>query len=172
MRRASAAAVLAVGVVTACTGEPEPDLEIPPRAEGQVVLDLADIVDDEAVAAALAQVEGFDTVAVTYETEQANAGEARRAAQRVLREWDAELAVIAVAQPGDFTATGDDRERFVGVEPADSFAVPGSLREQIAEESLGEPATANDWTAVFTTAGELLAAGLRPTATPTPSASP
>ncbi len=168
MRRASAAALLAVSALAACTGEPEPDLALPDRAEGQVVLDLADVLDDEVVADALAAVDGFDAVAVAYETEQANAGEARRAAQRVVREWDADLVVIAVAQPGDFTATGSDRERFVGVEPADRFAVPGGLREEIAEEALGEVATANAWTAVFTTAAELLAQGLRPTESESP----
>lgn len=168
MRRASLAVLIALCAVAACTGEPEPDLEVPDRAEGQVVLDQADILDDEQVAVALSRIAGFDAVAVTYETEQANAGEARRAAQRILRRWGADLVVIAVAQPGDFTATGPERERFVGLEPADTFAVPGELREEIAEESLADVATTNDWTAVFTTAADLLADGLRPTESESP----
>jgi len=171
MRRVDAA-VLLLCVLAACTGEPEPDLELPERASGQIVFDGADILDDGAVAAALGDIEAFDAVAVTYETDAANAGEARRAAQRVLAEWDADLVVVAVAQPGDFASSDPDRERFVGVEPAYSFAVPGGLREQIAEESLGEVATGNDWTAVFTTAADLLAEGLRPTASPSRSESP
>lgn len=168
MRRGSVGLLLAAAALTACSGEPQPDLVVPQRAEGQVVLDLANILEDEAVADSLAEIEGFDAVAVSYETHQANAGEARRAAQRVVREWDADLVVIAVARPGDFPATDDDRERFVGVEPADAFAVPGGLREEIAEEALGEVATSNDWTAVFTTAAELLAEGLGPTESESP----
>jgi len=73
-----------------------------------------------------------------------------------------------VARPGDFTSEVVDpedpatRERFFGIEPADTFAVPGDLREEIVEVTIPPIAARNDWDAVFTTAAEDLAEGLAP----------
>ncbi len=163
------AAVLAAVLLGGC-GEPPVDLDLPPRAEGQTVLDHGDVLDDAAVDAALGGLLdlGYDAVAVTYETEQAGRGEAARAGRLVVERWGADLVLVAVARPGDFTSEVVDpedpaaRERFFGIEPADTFAVPGDLREEIVEVTIPPIAAGNDWDAVFTTAAADLAEGLAP----------
>lgn len=158
MRRVVLALVAATLVLTAC-GEPDVDLELPPRETGQHVLDTAGILSGTEsgteVAERLADLAeaGLDLVAVTYETPQASLGENRRAGSLVVEEWGADIALVAVAVPGDFASTdADSRRRFFGLEPADTFAVPGGLRERIAEERAPPLAEANDWPAVFTMA--------------------
>lgn len=155
-------AVLCAALLVAC-GEPDVDLDVPQRQEGQVLLDEAGILEGTDVDARLRDLaeEGLDVVAVTYETPQASLGETRRAGQLVLEEWDADIALVAVARPGDFTATDpDDRERFFGLESADHFAVPRGLRERIAEEQAPPLAAANDWEGVFSMAVDELEAEL------------
>jgi hypothetical protein len=155
-------------LVAGCAGEPAVDLEVPPRAEGQTVLDRAGILDDDAVASALGGLreQGYDAVAVTYETERAGRGEATRAGRLVVDRWGADVVLVAVAQPGDFDSRitdredPDQRERFFGIEPADTFAVPGSLREEIVEGTIPPIAADNDWQRVFTVAAQDLAGGL------------
>jgi len=154
---------VALAAVAVGCGEPAVDLDLPARAEGQTVLDLADAVDDGAVEEALADLRelGYDAVAVTYETEQAGRGEAARAGRLVVEEWDADIVLVALARPGDFaSADTEERERFFGIEPADTFAVPGGLREEIVEETIPAVAAGNDWQGVFETAAEDLAEGL------------
>lgn len=167
-RRAGAVGLLALAGLVAGCGEPAVDLDLAARADGQTVLDLAGAVDDAAVEDALAGIRdlGYDAVALTYESEQAGRGEAARAGRMVVREWDADIVLVAVARPGDFASETVDpedpgaRERFFGIEPADTFAVSGSLREEIVEETIPPIAAGNDWDGVFTTAARDLAEGL------------
>ncbi|HVL99595.1 MAG TPA: hypothetical protein VM324_09925 [Egibacteraceae bacterium] len=159
------AAALAVAVAATGCGEPAVDLDVPDRRAGQHVLDTVGLLDGTDVAAQLAALaeEGLDVVAVVYETPQAGLGEGRRAGQLVVREWEADVALVAVAAPGDFTS-GDTqaRRRFFGLEPADAFAVPRGLRERVAEQRAPPLAEANDWPGVFTMAIEEIARELLP----------
>lgn len=155
-------AVLCAALLVAC-GEPAVDLDVPERRAGQVVLDQAGILEDTDVDARLRDLaaEGVDVVAVTYETPQAGLGESRRAGQLVLEEWGADIALVAVARPGDFTSSdAGDRVRYFGLESADHFAVPRGVRERIAEELAPPLAGDNDWQAVFEMAVDELEAEL------------
>lgn len=161
MRRRLLAAVVMAALAAAC-GEPPVAVEMPPRSEGQQVADLAGVLDEsqrqdlqdrlEALAAA-----GDDIVTLTYETDDATCGEAYRAANQFVRAWDADIALVAVARPGDFQATGEQRQRCVGVQPAEERAVDGDLRERIAEEIVPAHTGDNDWHGAFVAAVEALA---------------
>lgn len=145
-----------VVVVTGC-GEPVIDVAIPDR-DGHVA-DLAGILDSAALDERLTAIEaeGLDVVALTYTTEQANCGEAFRAGLEFATAWEADVALVAVARPGEFEATDDDRERCLGLRPVDEFAVPGGLREEIAEELVPPIAADNDWDGAFRVAADRLA---------------
>lgn len=147
--RSALAAVAAALLLVAC--EPAVDLEIPERAAGQVLLDQAGILDPRVEERLRAAGEGGrDVVALTYETEQATRGEATRAGRALLEAWDADIALVAVARPGDFASTDPDRrERVFGLEAADTYAVPRDLREQIVETLAPPIAGDNDWPGVF-----------------------
>lgn len=163
-------AALLLAAATAC-GEPAVDVALPDRADGARLADLAGILDVDVVGPRLEAVSestGFDVVALTYETGHASCGEAFRAGGELVTAWDADVAVVAVARPGDFTASEGPRERCVGVRPRDEFAVPGALREEIAETLVPPIAATNDWDTVFTAALDRLAEGLA-TATEAPS---
>lgn len=168
MRRRLAATLtvtaLALGALAlAGCGEPAVDLALPDREVGQHVADQAGVLDGtdlEERLAALADA-GLDVVAVTYESDRAGLGESRRAGQLVVARWGADIALVAVAAPGDFTSSDvDARRRFFGLEPADTFAVPRGLRERVAEERAPPLAETNDWPAVFTMAVEEIEAEL------------
>ena len=150
MRRAALLAVL--GVLAAC-GEPAVDVAIPPREADQQVLDLAEILSDDL------QVDGgqLDVVVLTYETPQASCGEAYRAGRQLVQAWDADVAVVAVARPGDFAATGQERERCLGVQPRNDQLVSGGLREMIAEQIVPPLAADNDWDGAVRAAVDALA---------------
>lgn len=150
-------AVLAAVLVAAGCGEPAVDLVIPQR-DGARVLDRADILDDDALVIALETVPGLDVVAVTYETEQASCGEAFRAGEAVVAAWDADIALVAVATPGDFESTAADRERCLGLQTRTATTVSRAVREEIAEQLVPPPAAENDWQAAFGAAVERLAA--------------
>lgn len=162
MRRRRAALVLALALTAACAGEPAVPLEVPVRADGAQVLDLAGIVDDEALAARLSELReaGHDTVAVTWETPEASMGMADRLGRKVLDTWDADIALVAVAVPGDFDASGEERDRFFGLFAREVRAVPAGLREHIAEELVPPIAARNDWDDAFREAAAALADGL------------
>ena len=150
---------LLIGVVLLVScGEPPVDVTIPERDADQHVLDRADILDVDALEARLADVaaDGTDVVALTYETEQASCGEAFRAARQFVRRWDADVALVAVARPGDFASKDEQRQRCLGVQPLDDRAVPGALRERIAEELVPPKAAANDWDGAFGVAVDAL----------------
>lgn len=156
MRKALLA--LAAAGLMAC-GEPAVDLTLPDRPAGEHVLDEAGILDKGQLHDRLSQLEasGLDIVVLTFETGQASCGEAFRAGSLFVQRWDADIAVVAVAKPGDFSSTDDSRVRCLGVQPADTRSVPADVREQIAEELVPPYAADNDWTAAFTVAIDTLA---------------
>lgn len=154
MRRWVLAALLLLG---AC-GEPEVDFAMPPREPGQHVLDSAGILDAQALESRLAEVAegGTDIVALTYETQAATCGEAFRAAREFVRTWNADVALVAVARPGDFASDDPQRQRCLGVQPLDDRALPAALRERIAEELIPPEAADNDWGGAFSVAVDAL----------------
>ena len=152
-------AVVAVALIAAACGEPAVDVSLGGR-DGRHVDDQAGILQAEELDAhlsALAADGGLDIVALTYETSQASCGEAFRAGQEFVEAWGADVAVVAVAQPGDFTDTGDTRQRCLGVQPRDDRAVSGDVRERIAEQIVPPLAARNDWDAAFRAAADELA---------------
>lgn len=157
MRRAVAAWAVGLIVLAGC-GEPPIDVDLPQRAGDDRVADLAGILDAEALEARLAQAaqDGTDIVALTYETEQAGCGEAYRAAQEFVQKWAADVALVAVAQPGDFTSQEEGRERCFGLQPRAGGDVPGALRERIAEELVPAKTADNDWDGAFAVAVDAL----------------
>jgi hypothetical protein len=153
----------AVAALVSC-GEPPLQVVIPAREPGQQMLDLAGVLDDR-VGVRLSEIrdaDGLDLVALTYETSGANCGEAFRAAREFVRRWQAEIAIVAVAEPGGFVEPAADREACFGVQPLDDFAVPRGVREEIVEQ-LAPPLTSdNRWADAFTTAADRLAADASP----------
>lgn len=147
-----------VALVLAACGEPPVDVEIPQRDGDAHVLDNAGVLDEQALDERLraAAADGTDIVALTYETEQASCGEAFRAAREFVRAWEADIALVAVAEPGDFTSDDPARERCLGVQPLQDRAVPADLREQIAEELVPPKAADNDWDSAFAVAVDAL----------------
>ena len=150
--------LLLLAVMLAACGEPAVDVDIAPRDGGRHVADQAGILDAEALEQRLADAEdeGLDIVALTYESEQANCGEAYRAAREFVRTWEADVALVAVAKPGDFESSEQTRQRCLGVQPLDDRGLPGDLREQIAEELVPPKAGANDWDGAFAVAVDAL----------------
>jgi hypothetical protein len=149
--------VLAVGC-----GEPEVDLDVPPRGPDQHLLDEVGILD-AAIEVRLREVSersGLDVVALTFEDERTTLGQADRGGRLLLREWDADVVLVAVAMPGDFTSVEADRSRFFGVYATDRFDVSRDLRERIIFERVQLLAAENDWAAAFSAALDELAADL------------
>lgn len=147
---------LLLGLV-AC-GEPAVDVDLPARQGDQRVADLAGILDAPALQDRLAELadDGLEVVALTYETDQANCGEAFRAGLEFATAWDADVALVAVARPGDFTSTAEDRERCLGLRPVDDFAVGRGTREEIAEVLVPPLAAENRWDEAFGVAADTL----------------
>ncbi|MDQ3709936.1 MAG: hypothetical protein M3387_11655 [Actinomycetota bacterium] len=156
MRRAGL--VLASLLIAGC-GEPAVDVSLPPREEGQQVLDQAGILNGPDIARRLEGLRdgGLDVVVLTYESEQAGCGEAFRAGGEIVRIWDVDVAVVAVAEPGDFAAEAAPRQRCLGVRPRDTELVPGGVRERIAEQLVPPIAARNDWTGAFLVAIDAIA---------------
>ena len=157
MRRATL--LLVAVVLFAGCGEPAVDVSLPPREQGQQVLDQAGILDGADIAQRLEGLRegGLDVVALTYESEQAGCGEAFRAGGEIVRIWDVDVAVVAVAEPGDFVAEAAPRQRCLGVRPRDTELVPGGVRERIAEQLVPPIAARNDWTGAFLVAIDAIA---------------
>lgn len=149
--------LMAAVLLTAC-GEPPADVAIPPRATGDHVVEKAGILDAQALESRLAEIadSGMDIVALTYETQEATCGEAFRAAREFVGIWEADVALVAVARPGDFTSDDPGRQRCFGVQPRDDRGISGALRERIAEELVPPRASANDWDGAFRVAVDAL----------------
>jgi hypothetical protein len=159
MRERVAAVLSAAALLAGC--EPAVDLSVPPREPGQVALDRAAILDANVEQRLRAfGADGIDVVALTYESEQAGRGEANRAGKLLLREWGADIALVAVARPGDFASGAAQRERFFGLEAADAYDVPRGLREDIVETLVPPVAGENDWSQAFIVALDQLHEGL------------
>lgn len=152
------ALALALLGLVAC-GEPAVDLTLPDRPPGEHVLDEAGVLDKGQLHDRLTtlRADGLDIVALTFETEQASCGEAFRAGTLFVQRWEADVAVVAVAEPGDFTSTEESRVRCLGVQPRDTRAVPADVRERIAEELVPPLTAENDWTGAFAVAIDTLA---------------
>lgn len=157
MHRLGAAGAVILILLAGC-GEPTIDVDLPQRAGTERVADLAGILNADALEARLEQAaqEGTDIVVLTYESEQAGCGEAYRAAQEFVMKWAANVALVAVAEPGDFKAEAEPRERCFGLQPSASTEVSGGLRERIAEELVPPKTADNDWDGAFAVAVDAL----------------
>jgi len=158
--RDAVAAVIAAAALVGC-GEPAIAIDIPQRDEDAHVADVAMILspDVEQTVAKASADSDLDIAVLTYETPQASCGEAFRAGAELVQAWSADVAVVAVARPGDFSATGDTRERCVGVRPRDEALVSGGLRERIATEVVPPLAASNRWDDAIEAAVSAIAQG-------------
>lgn len=147
---------LLISLLGAC-GEPPIDVAIRERVGDERVLDEAGILDAAALEQHLAG-HGVDVVALAYETPQASCGEAFRAGAAFVRAWEADVAIVAVARPGDFTSDEETRVRCLGLTPLDDRAISADVRERIAEVIVPPITATNDWTRAFTAAADALAA--------------
>jgi hypothetical protein len=154
-------AALLIMLLTAC-GEPPVALDVPPRGPDQHILDTVGVVDAalEADLRALSASSGLDVVALAFEDKRTSLGQADRGGKLLLREWDADIVLVAVAAPGDFGSTEADRRRFFGVFASDRFAVSRSLRERIIFERVQLLAADNAWADAFAAAADELATEL------------
>jgi hypothetical protein len=140
---------VAVGLlVLAACGEPAVDAPLPAREPGAVMVDDAGLLGAQ-VRARLERMP-VDVVALTFESPDASLGHADRAGRALLEAWGADVALVAVARPGDFASTDEEaRQRFFGVVAADVRAVSRTARERIADEIVPPLAAVNDWEAAF-----------------------
>lgn len=157
--------VVAVVAVLLLARDPAPDLTPPPRPDGVHVLDPAGVLGDPATGALARDLDtlaasGWDVVAVAYTSPQASEGEAQRGGRAVLEAWGADVVLVAVAVPGGFADTAEDRRRYFGIEAGSVRAVPARLREDITEEVVAPLAAENDWSAALQAAAAELAAAL------------
>ena len=162
----SAVALLTVALLSGCVGEPAVPLDVPARQPGQALFDEAGILDADnaSLVAALEalQAQGWDVALVTFESVDANLGMADRAGRKVIDAWGVDLALVAVAAPGDFASTSSTRRRYFGLTARTIRSVSPSLRERIAEELVPRLAAKNQWTQAFTLALTELAQAERP----------
>jgi hypothetical protein len=148
---ARALLLLAVVVLLAGCGEPPVDLDVPRRGPDQHIVDEAGILDAsvEERLAELSETSGFDVVAVAFTDERSSLGQADRGGRMLLREWGADIVLVAVARPDDFTSTEPERSRFFGVFAADRFDVSRDLRERIIFDAVQLLAAENEWVQAF-----------------------
>jgi hypothetical protein len=139
-----------VGLLAGC-GEPPVDLDVPRRGPDQHVVDEAGILDAsvEERLAELSETSGYDVVAVAFTDERSSLGQADRGGRMVLREWGADIVLVAVARPDDFTSVEPERNRFFGVFAADRFDVSRDLRERIIFDAVQLLAAENEWVQAF-----------------------
>lgn len=141
-------------LATAC-GEPPIAIDIPER-DGRQVLDLDGLLEVELIEPRLAgyAAEGVDIVALVYTTPDASCGEAFRAGQQFVEAWQADVALVAVAEPGGFHDL--DAERCVGLQPLNTFDVGRGTREEISEVIWPDLIDDNAWDEVFLIGAEEL----------------
>lgn len=153
--------VLLVLALAAC--EPAVALEVPSRSADQRLLDVPGATDATAVSAALdaaAEASGLDVVGLVFEDDRASLGQADRGGRQLLRAWDADVVLVAVARPGDFGSQAAERARYFGVYAEDRFEVPRGLREEAIFSHAQLPAASNDWTTAFVDAAGAVGKGL------------
>jgi hypothetical protein len=161
MRDVVALVLLLCLASTAC-GEPPVAFDPPPRGPGQQLLDDAQILD-AAIEERLREVStatGSDVVGLTFTDERTSMGQADRGGKLLLDAWDADVVLVAVAAPGDFTSVEPDRRRFFGVFAADRFSVSRDLRERIIFDRVQLLAAENEWIPAFSAALDELEAEL------------
>lgn len=160
--RKAIALLLAALLLAACAGEPPVPLQVPERGTGDVFIDAARILDEGEIAPALYEFrhQGWDPVLVTFEAEGASMGMADRAGRKVIEAWGADLALVAVAEPGHFDSDDPERKRFFGLFARNVRDIPRDTRERIVEELVPPIAARNDWDEVFLTAVRELAGDL------------
>lgn len=164
-RRLLAFLLTALVLLAAC-GEPAVDLDVPTRGPDQHLLDEVGLLD-AAVEQRLREVSaasGLDVVALVFEDERTNMGQADRGGRALLDAWDADVVLVAVAGPGDFTSEDAERRRYFGVYANDRFAVSRDVRERIIFDRVQLLAAENAWIPAFLAAvdqleEELAAAG-------------
>lgn len=146
----AALGVLLVLLLGGC-GEPEVDLEIPPRGPDQHLLDDAGILDAglEERLREVSESTGLDVVALTFTDDRTSLGQADRGGRLLLAEWKADVVLVAVARPDDFTSDDADRSRFFGIYSTDRFDVSRDLRERIIFERVQLLAADNEWVPAF-----------------------
>jgi hypothetical protein len=145
-----AAVVVLLLLLTAC-GEPEVDLQVPTRGPDQHLLDEVGILDAEVEERLreVSEASGLDVVGLAFEDEQTSLGQADRGGRLLLRQWDADVVLVAVAREGEFTSDAEERSRFFGVYATDRFDVSRDLRERIIFERVQLLAAENDWAGAF-----------------------
>jgi hypothetical protein len=143
--------LLLLALALAACGEPEVDLDVPPRGADQHLLDVPGVVGAgvEERLREVSEATGLDVVGLAFEDERTSLGQADRGGRLLLREWDADVVLVAVARPGDFTSDEADRSRFFGVYATDRFDVSRGLRERIIFERVQLLAAENEWGAAF-----------------------
>lgn len=148
------APLLALALLLTACGEPPVAYEPPTRAPGQHLLDSVGLLDaaTEQRLREVSEQTGFDVVGLTFDDERASLGQADRGGKLLLGAWDADVVLVAVAQPGDFISVDDERSRYFGVFSADRFAVSRGLRERIIFDRVQLLAAENQWIPAFTAA--------------------
>ena len=106
-------------------------------------------------------------MALTYTVEGANCGEAFRAGREFVQAWEADVAVVAVAEPGDFDDA--DGDRCVGLAPLDDFELGRGTREEVSEVIWPPLIDDNAWGEIFDVAADELFAALSDTSDTAPT---
>lgn len=150
MREAVVGALAVLMALSLVACEPE-TIDVPPREEGQVLLDRAGILQESRVEDRLAGLpDEIDVVAVTFEAADVTAGDLDRAGEEVVDAWGVDVVVAAAAEPGHFhSGDAGERRRVFGLHAPDRFGVPRGLRERLVEEIVPPHAADNDWQGAF-----------------------
>ncbi len=148
------APLLVLVLLLAGCGEPPVAYDPPPRAADQQLLDTVGLLDaaTEDRLREVSEATGFDVVGLAFDDERASLGQADRGGKLLLDDWDADVVLVAVAQPGDFVSEEAERSRYFGVFATDRFAVSREVRERIIFDRVQLLAADNEWVAAFAAA--------------------